>query len=83
MDDVDASKKGIVFTQWQTPEDQTPFAYYVDLFTKVSETDEWKEYLERSALLPEFRAGEDFVTYLQGEEEKHRAMLSDAGFLVQ
>jgi hypothetical protein len=32
MDDVDASKKGIVFTQWQTPEDQSPFAYYVDPF---------------------------------------------------
>ncbi|WP_136684504.1 Bug family tripartite tricarboxylate transporter substrate binding protein [Falsirhodobacter xinxiangensis] len=72
--------RGIFLPGGVTPEQQ---AYYVDLFTKVSETDEWKEYLERSALLPEFRAGEDFVTYLQGEEEKHRAMLSDAGFLVQ
>lgn len=58
-------------------------AFYQDLFRKVSETAEWQEYLERSALLPAFRSGDDFVTYLTAEEEKHRSMLDEAGFLVK
>lgn len=72
--------RGIFMPGDVTPEQQ---AFYVDLFKKVSETAEWKDYLERSALLPDFKSGPDFVTYLTTEEEKHRTMLDDAGFLVK
>lgn len=71
--------RGVFMPGGVSPEQQ---AYYVDLFQKVAQTDEWKDYMERSALVPDFRSGDDFVTYLQEEELKHRTMLGDAGFLV-
>ncbi len=62
-----------------TPEQRT---YYVDLFKKVSETPEWKEYLERNALLPDFRSGEAFVSFLTADETRHKALMNEAGFLA-
>ncbi|WP_207458193.1 tripartite tricarboxylate transporter substrate-binding protein [Azospirillum sp. SYSU D00513] len=57
-------------------------AFYVNLFKRVSETADWKEYLARNALVADFRAGEPFVEFLKADEKKHEALLSEAGFLV-
>lgn len=61
-----------------TPEQQ---AYYVDLMKKVVETPEWKEYLERNALLPDFRSGQAYVDFLTADEAKHKDLMAKAGFL--
>ena len=58
-------------------------AFYVSLFKKVSETAEWKEYLARNALVPDYRDGEAFVTFLKADEDKHAKLMSDAGFMAK
>lgn len=62
-----------------TPDQQ---AYYVELFRKVSETQEWKEYLARNALVPDFREGQAYVDFLKTDEERHRDLLTKAGFIA-
>lgn len=62
-----------------TPEQQ---AFYVDLFKKVTETPEWKDYLERNALVPDFRSGQAFVDFLTADEQKHRELMTKAGFIA-
>lgn len=58
-------------------------AFYVNMFKKISETPEWKDYLARSALVPDYRDGEAFVTFLKADEEKHAKLMSDAGFMAK
>ncbi|MBN9448112.1 MAG: tripartite tricarboxylate transporter substrate binding protein [Bosea sp.] len=58
-------------------------AFYVSLFKKVSETPEWKEYLARSALVPDYRDGEAFVQFLKADEAKHAKLMGDAGFMAK
>jgi putative tricarboxylic transport membrane protein len=62
-----------------TPEQQ---AYYVDLFQKVAETPDWKAYLERNALVPDFRSGQAFVDFLVEDERKHKDLMGKAGFIA-
>ena len=61
-----------------TPEQQ---AFYVDLFRKVSETPDWKAYVERNALVPDFRSGQAFVEFLTTDEQKHKDLMGKAGFI--
>ncbi len=63
-----------------TPDQQK---YYETLFQKVTEAPEWKEYLERNALKPDFRTGQAFVQYLTQDEAKHRELMDKAGFLAK
>lgn len=58
-------------------------AYYVGLFKKVADTTEWKDYLARSALVPDYRDGDAFVQFLKADEEKHAKLMSDAGFMAK
>lgn len=48
--------------------------YWVDVMTKVIETDEYKEYVEKSLLQPNTLAGDEFVSYL----EKNSDLLKSA-----
>lgn len=58
-------------------------AFYVELFKKVSETPEWKEYLARNALVPDYRDGEAFVSFLKADEAKHEKLMTEAGFMAK
>ena len=58
-------------------------AYYVNLFRKVAETPDWKAYMERNALLPDFRDGEAFKEFLTTDEARHKELMGQAGFLAQ
>jgi putative tricarboxylic transport membrane protein len=58
-------------------------AFYVDLFKKVSETPEWKEYLARNALAADYRDGEAFVSFLKADEQKHEKLMTEAGFMAK
>lgn len=71
--------RGMFMPGGVTPDQQ---AYYVELFRKVSETPEWKEYLARNALVPDFREGGAYVAFLKQDEERHRDLLTKAGFIA-
>jgi len=58
-------------------------AFYVDLFKKVSETPDWKDYLARNALAADYRDGEAFVSFLKADEAKHEKLMSEAGFMAK
>ncbi|MCI0753637.1 Bug family tripartite tricarboxylate transporter substrate binding protein [Teichococcus vastitatis] len=58
-------------------------AFYVDMFKKVSETPEWKEYLARNALVPDYRDGEAFTAFLKADEAKHEQLMTEAGFMAK
>ena len=58
-------------------------AFYTAMFKKVSETPEWKDYLARNALVPDYRDGEAFVTFLKDDEAKHARLMTEAGFMAK
>jgi tripartite-type tricarboxylate transporter receptor subunit TctC len=71
--------RGIFMPGGVTDEQQT---YYVELFKKIAGTPEWKEYLERNALLPDLRLGKDFEDFLTTDEALHKDLMAKAGFLA-
>ena len=58
-------------------------AFYTAMFKKVAETAEWKEYLARNALVPDYRDGEAFVAFLNADEAKHAKLMAEAGFMAK
>lgn len=60
--------------------EQTQF--YVDLLQKVVATPEWKTYLEKNALKPEFVTGAQLNAFLTKDEQLHREIMKEAGFLL-
>src|SRR6187397_3600252 len=63
-----------------TPE-QT--AFYVDLFKKVTETPEYKDYMEKQALKPIFLTGKDMVKFLEEDDKLNAALMNEAGFVAK
>jgi putative tricarboxylic transport membrane protein len=58
-------------------------AFYEDLFRKIAETPEYKEYLEQNALRPNFLVQKDLTGYLEKDEQFHKQLMTTAGFLAQ
>src|SRR5262252_9437749 len=63
-----------------TPE-QT--AFYIDLFKKVSETPEYKDYMEKQALKPIFLTGNDMVKFLEEDDKLNSSLMEEAGFVAK
>src|SRR6202047_4995162 len=63
-----------------TPE-QT--AFYVDLFKKLTQTAEYKDYMEKQALKPVFLAGPDMVQFLEEDDALNTALMTKAGFVAK
>lgn len=63
-----------------TPE-QT--AFYVDLFKKVSETPEYKDYMEKQALKPIFLTGKDMLNFLEEDDKLNSSLMNEAGFVAK
>jgi putative tricarboxylic transport membrane protein len=61
--------------------EQTEF--YVNLFKKVRETPEWKEYMEKGAFNQTFMVGKEFTKWLGEAETMHRNLMKEAGFLAK
>lgn len=57
--------------------------FYVDLLQKVVATPEWKQYLEKNALKSNFVHGEALRQYLGKDEQSHREIMKEAGFLAK
>ncbi len=58
-------------------------AFYADLLKKVSETPEWKDYIARQALHGQYLAGDDFVKFLEKDEQKHKELMEEAGLAAK
>ena len=63
-----------------TPE-QT--AFYIDLFKKVSQTAEYKDYLEKQALKPAFLTGPDMLKFLEEDDKLNTQLMTEAGFVAK
>ena len=63
-----------------TPEQQ---AFYVDLFQKVTQTAEFKDYMEKQALKPIFITGKDMVEFLEDDNALNSALMTQAGFVAK
>jgi putative tricarboxylic transport membrane protein len=63
-----------------TPE-QT--AFYVDLFKKLTQTQEYKDYMEKQALKPVFLTGPDMVKFLEEDDALNKGLMTEAGFVAK
>lgn len=57
--------------------------FYVELFKKVRELPEWKEFMETGAFNNTFMTGADYVKWLENAEKTHRELMDAAGFLAK
>ncbi|MFL5196573.1 MAG: Bug family tripartite tricarboxylate transporter substrate binding protein [Microvirga sp.] len=72
--------RGIFMTPGATP-DQV--AFYVDLFKKVRETPEWKDFMEKGAFNTTFMSGDEYRSWVAKAAETHRSLMEKAGFLAK
>ena len=56
--------------------------YYVDLFQKVRALPEWKTFMEKGAFTQTVMSGPEFVDWLGKNEQLHRVLMKEAGFLA-
>jgi putative tricarboxylic transport membrane protein len=56
--------------------------FYTNLLTKVRETAEWKDYMEKGAFNQTTMSGEAFVQWLGKAENTHRELMKEAGFMA-
>jgi putative tricarboxylic transport membrane protein len=57
-------------------------AFYIDLFRKIANTAEYKDYMEKQALKPSFLTGPDMVKFLEQDETLHKQLMTEAGFVA-
>ena len=55
--------------------------YYVGLFQKVRQLPEWKDFMEKGAFKQTFLTGAPFVDWLAQNEQMHRVLMKEAGFI--
>ncbi len=72
--------RGIFMTPGATPEQ---VQFYVDLFTKVRQLPEWKEFMEKGAFNQTSMSGQAFTDWVARNEQLHRVLMRDAGFLAK
>jgi len=69
-----------MFLPGKVTRDQT--AFYVDLFKKVSETPEYKDYMEKQALKPIFLTGKEMLKFLEEDDALNKGLMTEAGFVA-
>ena len=72
--------RGIFMPPGVTP-DQV--AFYTDLLKKVRALPEWKEFMDKGAFNTTALAGQEFFDWLGKNEQMHRVLMREAGFLAQ
>src|SRR6186713_553409 len=70
-----------MFLPGKVTADQT--AFYVDLFKKVTQTAEYKDYMEKQALKPIFLTGKDMLKFLGEEGKLNSSLMHEAGFVAK
>src|SRR5437588_6172517 len=69
-----------MFLPGQVTPEQT--AFYVDLFKKLTQTAEYKDYMEKQALKPIFLTGNDMVKFLEEDDALNKKLMTEAGFVA-
>jgi len=57
--------------------------YYVDVLSKVRETDDWKEWLRKGTQTGLFLTGTEFEKYIAADKKKHLKQFTDDGWLIR
>jgi tripartite-type tricarboxylate transporter receptor subunit TctC len=57
--------------------------YYVDVFKKVRETQEWKDFMAQGAFNTSFMSGKEYRDWVAKAEMTHKELMSKAGFLAE
>jgi putative tricarboxylic transport membrane protein len=57
--------------------------YYVELFQKVRETPEWKDFMAKGAFSQSFMAGDEFKAWVTKAAGQHKDLMTKAGFLAE
>jgi putative tricarboxylic transport membrane protein len=70
--------RGIFMPPGVTPEQQ---AFYVKLFERVRALPEWKEFMAKGAFRPATMTGNEFFDWLGKNEQMHRVLMREAGFM--
>ena len=78
--DVEYTMLRGIFLPAKVSAEQT--AFYVDLFKKIAQTPEYKDYMEKQALKPASLTGPDMVKFLEKDEELHKQLMTEAGFVA-
>jgi putative tricarboxylic transport membrane protein len=71
--------RGIFMAPGVTPE-QTKF--YVDLLAKVRALPEWKEFMNKGAFNQTSLTGQPYFDWVAKNEQMHRELMREAGFLA-
>jgi putative tricarboxylic transport membrane protein len=58
-------------------------AFYVDLMKKVTQTAEFKDYMEKQALKPVFYSGPEMLKFLEQDDKLNTSLMTEAGFVAQ
>jgi putative tricarboxylic transport membrane protein len=69
-----------IFTSPGATTDQVD--YYVELFKKVRETEEWKKLMADGAFNQTFLTGKEYADWVAKEEKVHQDLMKAAGFLA-
>jgi putative tricarboxylic transport membrane protein len=72
--------RGIFMPPGVTP-DQV--AFYTDLFKKVRALPEWKDFMDKGAFNQTALSGPEFFDWLGKNEQMHRVLMKEAGFIAQ
>jgi len=79
--DVNYQMLRAMFLPGGVTHDQT--AFYVDLFKKITQTAEYKEYMEKQALKPVWMTGPEMIKFLEEDDALNKGLLTEAGFVAQ
>lgn len=71
--------RGIFMPPGVTPEQS---AYYIDIFNKVRALPEWKEFMDKGAFKQMTLTGQAYVDWLGKNEQLHRTLMKEAGFIA-
>jgi putative tricarboxylic transport membrane protein len=58
-------------------------AFYADVLKKVSETPEWKEYIERTVQTGRYMAGDEFKAFIAADDKASREVFEREGWAVR
>jgi tripartite-type tricarboxylate transporter receptor subunit TctC len=72
--------RGVFMPPGATPEQ---VAFYVGLFDKLRGLPEWKEFMQKGAFKQTSLSGAAFTEWLGRNEQMHRTLMKEAGFLAQ
>ena len=74
----DYNVRSVVAAPGLTAAQQT---YWIDVFKKVSDSQEWKDFVTKNALTPDFKSGDAFKKLIEDYETIHRDIATKNGWI--